>query len=154
MEKLFRRVAIEFPMQPADELSGGRLGQAAFKRQTINLSLDMDMRRRLALKVAALAIIIEFAGKGPDDIARPCIMSLDEIAIVGVHHPHERSKICGRARMQSLAKRRRCGGKLGNGIGDGLADLFGPRRLDPLHGFNWHVWPISPFIKHLIIMRK
>ena len=64
-------------------------------------------------------------------------MSLDEIAVIGVHDPHDAGKIGGRVRVQGVAELRRRCRQLGNDVRDGLGNFSDTRRLDALNAFDF-----------------
>src|SRR5258708_38601446 len=64
-------------------------------------------------------------------------MSLDEIAVIGVHDPHDAGKIGGRVRVQGVAELRRRRRQLGNDVRDGLGNVFDTRRLDALSALDF-----------------
>ena len=47
------RIVVEFAMQPADEIGGGRFGQAVLRRHPVDVGLDADMSGGLDLQVAS-----------------------------------------------------------------------------------------------------
>ncbi len=62
------------------------------------------------LEVAPLLVLVEIACQRALDIARACVVALDQVAVIGVHDAHEIGEIGSRARMQALAERGGCGG--------------------------------------------
>lgn len=88
-EHLVRRIAVEFAMEPKDELGRSWFRKTAFCGQTIDLGLNAHMCGSFNLKVAPILILIEFADKRPFEISRTRIMPFDQVAVVSVHDPDE-----------------------------------------------------------------
>ena len=93
----------------------------------------------LDLQVATTFVAIKFAGQGSLDIARPCVVPFDQIAVVRVHDPHEIREIRGGARMEGATQDCRCGGKFGNEVRNLLGGALKASRLDALNAFWFHV---------------
>ena len=96
------------------------------------------MRRRLDLQIAVFWVAFELACQGPLDIARPRVMPLDEIAVIGVHDAHDAREIGGGARIEGMGElggRRR---KFGHDVGDFLGDLLKTRRFNALNTLYCH----------------
>jgi hypothetical protein len=95
-EKFLRCIPIEFKMQPFNEFHRSGLWQMPLFRHSINLRLHPDMSSSLKLQIPPTLIGIEIAGERTRDIFRTRVMTFDQIAIVGVHDPHEIGEIgCG-----------------------------------------------------------
>jgi hypothetical protein len=66
------------------------LAPAKFPRQlAINLPLDSDVSERLQLQIPVLASCRELVVQRPLDFSRPCIVTLDEVAVVAIHDPNQ-----------------------------------------------------------------
>ena len=63
-------------------------------------------------------------------------MAFDEVAVIGVHQPHEGCEIRGRLRMQFGAEDRRLGGEFRHKIGDLRWGVFKPCGLDAARRFD------------------
>ena len=85
-EHLFRRIAIKFAMQPANEVDGCGFGQAIQRIHVVDFGLDADVRGGLGLQVAPPRILDEISRQRPLDILRSCDVPLDQVAVIGVHH--------------------------------------------------------------------
>ncbi len=105
-QHLRRGVAVEFAMEPENEIDGSRLRQAIFQRHRIDFGLHAHMGGGLDLQVAPRLVVVEIAVDGARDIARPGVMAFDQVAVVGVHDPHEASEIGGSLRIERVAKLR------------------------------------------------
>ena len=114
---LLRGVAIEFAVQPADEVDRGRLGQLVFAGHPIDFGLDLHMRCCFDLQVAALLALVELAGKRALDVPWSGVVAFNQIAVVGVHDPHELGEVCRRARVKAAAEFRRGRREFGDCIG-------------------------------------
>jgi hypothetical protein len=68
------------------------------------MGLDANMGGGFDLKVSSPLIRVEIAREGAFDISGACDMALDQVAVVGVHHAHERSELIGGARVQGRAQ--------------------------------------------------
>jgi hypothetical protein len=94
------------------------------------------MREGLDLEIATLLVGVELARQRALNVPGPCIMPLDEVAVVGVHDPHETGKACRRARMQGMSqlgrRRREFGYDVGNGLRDLTFEASGLNALDAL----------------------
>ena len=75
------------------------------------------------LEVTTTLVAIKFAGQGSLDVARPCVVSFDEIVEVRVHDPHQVREIRGRARMEGATEDCRRGGQLGDEVRNLLGGL-------------------------------
>ncbi len=84
----FRSVAVEFTVKPQNEFSRARRRQRALITHTINFSLHSHMCGRLELQITSPLVFVEFSGKGALDVSRPSVMTFNEIAVIGVHHPY------------------------------------------------------------------
>ena len=143
-EHRFGRIAVKLAMQPTDEFHRGGLGQPVFAVHPIYLGLHANMRRRLKLKVAALLIVGKLAFERAFDVARARDMPFEQVAVIGVHDPHETGEIGGGARVQGRPQRGRRRRKLGNQVGDRLRRFLEARGLNSLGDlFPRHFWPIS-----------
>ena len=145
-----RCVAIEFAVQPTQEISLRRFVQRAGGAQPVDLGLHADMRGRFQLQMAALRLVVEVAGQSPCDVAWPRVMPLDEVAVVGVHDADEAGEVGGGRRMQALAQCGALSGELGDSIGEAGGDVVQAGRFDTAHGFFRHgSWPIQDSQKGL-----
>ena len=133
---LFGSVAIELPVQPLYEVHRRRLGQAAVGCHSVYLELDAHMGCGLELQIAPAGIFIEVAGKRALDVSRARVMTLDEIAVVGVHDAHEVGEIGRRARMERITQPCSGGRQFGDGVRNCLPRLFQPGGLYALNGFD------------------
>ena len=67
-----------------------------FRREPVNVRLDPHMRRGFNLQVSPSFVGVEVAGQRALNIARPGNMPLDEVGVVGVHHPNQGCELlCG-----------------------------------------------------------
>ena len=138
------RVAIELAVHPSDEILRRRLGQRAVGGLLVDHRLHAHVRGGLELQIAPRLVGVELAGQRPLDVARPRVMALDQVAVVGVHDPHEIGEVRRRPRMQRLAERRRRRRQLRDDIRDRPRRVGQPGRLDAVDGLQGgHIWPIS-----------
>ncbi|WP_211256231.1 hypothetical protein [Edaphobacter aggregans] len=70
----------------------------------IDLRLDSDMRRCFDLQVAPLLILVQLPRQSALNISGPRIVSLDQVAVVGIHDAHSISQVRGCERMQKFPK--------------------------------------------------
>jgi hypothetical protein len=70
------------------------------------------------LQVATFVVVVQVPRQGALDVPRSCVMALDQVAVIRVHHPNEVGKVgCGLG-IERLAKRRRRRGDLRNHVRD------------------------------------
>ena len=113
-----RRAAVELGVQPSDEIAGRRLGQLILCGQTIDLFLNADMGGRFDLEVASSFVLVEITDERARDIPGPCVVALDEIAVVAVHQAHETGEIRGCRGMQPGAQGSACRRERRDRVGD------------------------------------
>ncbi len=61
------------------------------------------MRRRLDLQIPPIFVVVEISSQRALDLFGPRVVTLDEIAVIGIHDPHDAGETGGCARMQRLA---------------------------------------------------
>ena len=74
------------------------------------------------------------ARKGTLYVAGTCVVPFDEIAVVRVHHAHERGQVRRGVWMKPQCQGRTCSGQLRDHVGNGFARLVEPCRLNALGG--------------------
>ena len=94
-----RRISIELPVKPPNELGRRGLGRRSCGCDAIHFRLHADVRRCFHLEAAPVFVAIEVPRKRAFDVARTGVVSFDEIAVVGVHHTHDVRKVCGGAHV-------------------------------------------------------
>jgi hypothetical protein len=84
-------------MQPEDKFHRGRSGKYALTCLTVNFTLHSYMRRGLQLEVTTLFIYIQLSSERALDVPRSSVMTLDQVAVIGIHDAHEVGEVAGGA---------------------------------------------------------
>ena len=110
---------------------------ARFRPQSVHLFPPEPGREPLLpTEIASGLVRIEVPLEGPLNFTGTVVMTLNEIAVVGVHHPYEPREIhCGpwvKAPPQNGSHR----GQVGYDIRDDRARFFQQRRLHASWSFN------------------
>ena len=123
-------------MQPLDEIARGGFGQFRLAGQFVDLHLHPDMGGRFELEIAPFLVAVEVTLERALDIAWARVMTFDQVAVLGVHHPHEACEVRSRTWMERPSQRGRCRGDLRYDIRNRLAGLFQPGGLYPVFGLD------------------
>jgi hypothetical protein len=92
-EQLVRHEAVELPVQPEDVGKGCRESRRV--AALINCLLDCNMRNCLKLESTTSGLSGIVTPECPVDILRMRVVPLDEVLVIAVHGPDERSDGCG-----------------------------------------------------------
>jgi hypothetical protein len=136
MKERIRRVTVEVSMEPTNEVDRSRLWRQVRSREVIDLFLNPHMRRGFGLEIASFHVRIEIPRQRALDIVWPGVVAFDQVAVVGVHQPHEIGEICRRAGMQRVSERSGGAGELSDDVGYRGWRRFKKRRFNPLRGFQ------------------
>jgi hypothetical protein len=96
----FRRVVVEGFMYAANEAYSRRLRQVIKGKAAVNISLDPNMGTSLDLQIAALLGRVELARHRALNFAQGCVVALDQVGVIAVHHAHGVCQRGSGSRMQ------------------------------------------------------
>ncbi|MEX2271067.1 MAG: hypothetical protein WD690_06330 [Vicinamibacterales bacterium] len=94
-------------MQPPNEFNGGGFRGLSLLAQSIHFRLHAHVRGGFHLEVSSSFLRIELSCERALNIARPRVVTFDEIAVVRVHQTDECRQVRGGQRMQGTAERGR-----------------------------------------------
>jgi hypothetical protein len=94
------------------------------------------MRSRLDLQIPPLFIVVELPQERALDLLGPGVMTLDEVAVVGIHDAHDVGEFGRGARMQSFSQSGRRRREIGDHIGDRFGRFIDARWFDPRRRFH------------------
>jgi hypothetical protein len=98
-----RHSLVEGAVKAADEVGRGRFSQLSFGEKLIDFSLHPYVCACFDLKVPSMAGV-QIVDQRSFDVARPGVVSLDQVAVVAVHDRHEVCQSSGGPRVKFRAQ--------------------------------------------------
>jgi hypothetical protein len=105
-QQLLRQLRIKLLVYPADESLCRWFTQRALGATRVDGLLNANVRACLELQIAPVALFFELIGERSLDIARASVVTLDQIAVVTIHHADQIRETAGSTRMEPRSERR------------------------------------------------